>query len=266
MLFDTHSHIYLDQLEDKNEEVVQNFIDAWWEYFTTIWVDIQTSHKAIEIAKRFSPTGISTVWIHPCYVMEQTNSVEENYELLKNLYLENKDYVKAIWEAWYDNFHLSKTEPEKEKKLQEEYFKMQINLAMEFDLPLVIHTRNAKEETLKTLKETWIKKFIIHCFSEDLDFADECMKLSDECMFAFGWVCTYPSAKEVKEASINIPKERIVLETDSPYLAPQKVRGQVNEPQNVKYILDFLAENRKETKEELQKIFFENSINFFNIK
>lgn len=266
MIFDTHSHIYLWELEGKNDKIVQSFIDAWWKYFTTIWVDIETSKKAIEISKKYEWNWIATIWIHPCYVMNQERSVSENYEELKKLYNQNKAFVKGIWEAGYDNFHLSKTETEKEKKLQEEYFKMQIKLAEELNLPLIIHTRNAKEETLKTLKETWFKKFVIHCFSEDLEFAEKCMELSDECIFAFGWIATYPNAKEVRKAALNLPLDKIVLETDSPYLTPQKVRWQINEPKNTKLILDFFVENRIENKQEIEKVFFNNSINFFNLK
>ena len=265
MLFDTHTHIYLWELWKNKQEVVQDFLDNSWKYMINIWVDLKSSLEVCEIAKEFE-CSFATVWIHPCYVMDLPWTPEENIEKLREIYEKNKDIIVWIWEAWLDNYHISETETDKERELQETYFRLQIRLAKELDIPLIIHTRNAPQRTLEILEEEKSVKFLIHCFSENLDFAQKCMKISDECIFAFWWVVTYKKSFDVQNACINLPIEKIVAETDAPYLAPQVFRWKVNKPhyinETIKYIAEIRWDNFEITKEKL----FKNSVKFFKVK
>ena len=263
MFIDTHCHLYLWKLNENKEEIINSFWEKWWKKIINIWVDIESSHKVIDISKEFE-NNVATIWIHPCYVMEQTKTINENIEILKEIYAQNKDLIVWIWEAWLDNYHLWE-DKEKEKALQKEYFKAQIRLSKELNIPIIIHTREAWNETLEILRSEKCDNFIIHCYSEDLDFARQCMDISEKCVFAFWWVLTFPKSDKVKETAKHIPLERIVVETDAPYLAPQSKRWKLNKPENVRDIVEYLAELRWEDYDFVEKKVYENSVNFFNL-
>lgn len=262
MLFDTHTHIFLGELAKDMDACVSEFKENGWKYMVNVWVDIPSSKKVIDISNKYEES-FATVWIHPCYVMDLEWTPEENVAKLKELYLANKDVVIWIWEAGLDNYHISKTEIEKEKSLQEKYFRLQIKLSKELNLPLIIHNREAWEKTLEILKDEKCDSFIIHCFSEDINFARECMSFSDKCVFAFGGVATYPKALEIREAAKLLPIERIVVETDAPYLAPQSYRWKTNKPHYVLEVIKEIATLRWEDYEDVKKMIFENSVSFF---
>jgi len=127
------------------------------------------------------------------------------------------------------------TDEEKKKALQEKYikekkelqklfFKAQIFLAKTYDLPLIIHNRDAKKDVLKVLKEENCKNFIMHCFAEDLDFATACIEFAPDCMISFSGIVTFKNALDIQAAAKNIPLGNIIIETDSPYLTPDPYR------------------------------------------
>lgn len=265
MLFDTHCHLYLWELNEDIDGNIERFKENGGTHLINIWVDIPSSLTSCEITKKHEGV-FATIWIHPCYVLEQEKSPEEVINELKEIYEKYKDVIVWIWEAGLDNFHLSKDKPQKEKKLQNKYFRLQIRLSKELNLPIIIHTRDAWRETLKVLEEEKCDNFIIHCFSEDLDFANKCMEISEKCVFAFWGIVTYPKAESVKEAAKNIPLDRIVVETDAPYLAPQAYRWKLNRPEYVLEVVKFIANLRGEEFEKVQKQVFENSVRFFWVK
>jgi TatD DNase family protein len=110
----------------------------------------------------------------------------------------------------------------------------------------VIHTRNSKNEVFETLQKNNAKKYILHCFSEDLEFAKKNIEYSSECKISFSGIVTYKSALEVQKAASTLPYSRIIVETDSPYLAPQPVRGTQNIPNNTRYTLEKVYELQKQ--------------------
>lgn len=120
----------------------------------------------------------------------------------------------------------------------------QWKLAQKYHLPLIIHTRDAREATLDFMQENNINRCVMHCFSEDLDFARMLLDFSPEIYFSFSGILTYKKSEKIQEAAKNIPLNRILVETDAPFLAPQSVRGQVNEPTYTRYTLEKLAELR----------------------
>lgn len=138
-------------------------------------------------------------------------------------------------------------------------------LAKRYDLPLVIHTRSARDATAEFMIENDINRAVIHCYSEDPAFAQRLMDFSDEIYFAFGGILTYKKSESVQATAQMLPLDRILLETDAPFLSPQAVRGTVNEPANTRYVLEKLIELRTESAEEIERFVYENSLRFYGI-
>jgi TatD DNase family protein len=197
--------------------------------------------------------------------------------------LENREYIVAIGETGFDHHYLDGTEEidgrrqeidwdnisEKAKKQmenQKKWWLAQWELAKRYDLPLVIHTRDARDDTAEFMVEHGIDRAVIHCYSENPAFAQRLMDFSDEIYFAFGGILTYKKSEEVQATAQMLPLDRILLETDAPFLAPQPVRGQVCEPAYTRYTLDKLVELRTESREEIEHVVYENSLRFYGIR
>lgn len=265
MIFDTHTHIYLWDLAEKELEIMENMKSAWVSKITSIWIDIESSIKSSELSKKYENVYAS-VWIHPNDVFLYEWKLEETINKLEEIYLDNKEKIKAIWECWFDFFRTKEEDLEYTKNIQESFFKAQIELAKKYDLALVVHTRRAKDDTLRVLKETNFKKFILHCFSEDLDYAYKALYYSDECMISFSWIVTYPNAQNISRVASVIPLEKILIETDCPYLAPQQKRWKTNSPAYVPFILEKIISLREENPDLIKKQIWENSLKIFWIE
>ena len=128
-------------------------------------------------------------------------------------------------------------------------------------------TESSKDDIYKILTEIWYKNFVFHCYTENLEYAKKLLNFSPNAMISFSWIVTFGNAKEVQNTVKNIPLKNILIETDSPRLTPAPFRWKdENEPAFTKYVLDFISKLRHESKEEIRKQIFENSINFFNVK
>lgn len=267
MIIDTHTHIFMNKKHNETD-IMTKLSDDNIEKILSIWIDIETSIKSIDLAKKYQNTIYATIGIHPSDVSQFDGQLTATINQLENLLINNLPFVKAIWECWFDYHRLNGKEDEYIKNLQKEFFVAQIKLAQKYSLPIVIHTRDAKNDTLETIKETGLKKFVLHCFSEDLDFAYKALYYSEECKISFSWIVTYPNAKNVRQTASVIPLSRILVETDCPFLAPQPVRGSENIPNNTKYNLLKIFELRKEagkneTFEEFENQIYQNSKDFF---
>lgn len=184
-------------------------------------------------------------------------------EELEKLLLENREYVVAIGEIGFDYFHLDTEIQDQQKAVQKILFFAMTEIAIKYNLPIVVHTRDAREDTLRYIKESGVKKAIIHCFSEDYAFAQELIEYSNEIMFSFSGIVTYKKSLAVQEAARLIPLSKILIETDAPFLSPQAVRGSINEPANVRYILEKIQELREEDSQEIEEIIFKNSLRIY---
>lgn len=269
MIIDTHTHIYLNK-KSPHPDIISGLKNDNIDKIISIWIDLETSQTCIDLARNNPKIVYATVGIHPTDVWQYKHDVKGTINQLERLILENMDYVKWIWECWFDFHWIDKENIEAEKQVQEEFFRAQIELAKKYSLPIIIHTRKANEDTLRVLKDMEAKKFVLHCFSEDLDFALKAIYYSEECKISFSWIVTYKSATEVQKTAANIPLDRILVETDCPFLPPQPVRWQENIPNNTKYNLEKVfslrEENGKnETFEQVEKQIYENSIIFFNL-
>lgn len=265
--FDTHCHPYLSKQKCETEILEEIWINKKL-YITNIWVDLETSKHCIDIASSYD-FAFASVWIHPCDIWKYKNLEEAIVELEK--LCKNKKVV-AIWECWLDYYRLpprielGNNTIEEIVKLQKEFFVAQINLAKKLWLAVIIHNREAKNDIFEILKKTNCKNFIMHCFSEDLDFANKCINFAQDCKISFSGILTFNNAKNIQETASKIPLRNITIETDSPYLTPTPFRWQENYPNYVEYIFEKLCSIRPESKEEIRKQLFENSLEIFDIK
>ena len=257
MLYDTHCHPNLAK-NKSSEKIINNFLEENPEGFlNVIWTDLEKSKQVIELTNKFDKVYCS-VWIHPdVYELDLGKTINS----LEKLYLENKNKIVAIWECWLDYYW------EKEKiEEQKLFFKAQIELAKKYNLPVIIHNRESKDDVLEILKETNFKNFIFHCYSENLEYAQKLLDFSPDCKISFSGIVTFKNAKEIQETAKNIPLKNILVETDSPYLTPTPFRWkEENEPIFTKYVLDKIIELREESSEKIKKTIFENSLKIFNI-
>ena len=276
-LFDTHCHPHLNK--EKNEkDVIENFFKNEWKYMIVIWTNPETNSKVIETSNQYNNI-FSSIWIHPCDIYDL--DLEKAITTIENHILKDKNKkIIAIWECWLDYYWLERDEKinnyEKEyrekiisskKKLQEIFFKAQINLAKEYNLPIIIHNRDSKDDVLRILKETNFKNFIFHCYSEDLEYAEKLIDFSPECKISFSGIVTFKNAKEIQETAKNIDIKHILAETDSPYLTPTPFRWkEENEPLYTKYVIEKISDIRWEKLEIIEKEILNNSLKIFNIK
>lgn len=274
MLYDTHCHI--DLAKDKDRiKIIETFKKNNPEGFlNVIWTNIESSRNLIEFAKNYDYIFVS-IWIHPSDINLYINFDYAILEL-ENLYLENKEKIIWIWECWLDYFYINKEVAdskrfscsiEQEKENQRKFFRAQIRLAKKYNLPFIIHNRDSKNDVFEILVEEDYKNFILHCYTENLDYANKLIKFAPNCMISFSWIVTFKNAKEIQETAKNIPLNNILIETDSPYLTPTPLRWkEENEPDFTKYVLKYICELRDEDEEIIIKQIFKNSIKIFWIK
>jgi TatD DNase family protein len=272
-MFDTHCHPHLNKEKNKND-VINTFFRNWWKYMTVIWTNPITNIEVLKISKEYKYV-FSSIWIHPCDIYEL--DLEKTINKLEEQIIQNKEKIVAIWECWLDYYWIYKDEKinkleekyknkiiDSKKNLQKLFFKAQILLAKEHNLPIIIHNRDSKDDVLNILKELNFKNFIFHCYSEDLEYAKKLIKFSPECKISFSWIVTFKNAKNVQEVAKNINIKHILAETDSPYLTPTPLRWkEENEPLYTKYIIEKIEELRWE---KCSETIMKNSINIFWLK
>jgi TatD DNase family protein len=272
MLYDTHCHPYLAEKKSQ-EKILNNFLETW-DFLNCVWIDIESSKKSILLAKK-KEFIFATIWIHPSHSKDYIDQYEKTIIELEQLYLEDKNNIVAIWECWLDYHYLWEKSwnesiilnSEDDKKNQKIFFKAQIELAKKYNLPIIIHNRDSKDDIFEILLETNFKNFVFHCYSENLEYAYKLINFSPECKISFSWILTFKNAKDIQETAKNIPLKNIIIETDSPYLTPTPLRWkEENEPSFTKYILDKIIELRNEDSDTIKKTIFTNSLKIFKIK
>lgn len=161
-----------------------------------------------------------------------------------------KNVIVGFGEIGFDHYHLSKNPEEAhiQKSRQIEWFHAQAKLAQKYNLAVVIHTRNCSETTLEELKKSGLEKFVIHCFSENWDFAEKIFAISPDTKISFTGILTYQKSKSIQEVAQQTPLERIMVETDAPYLIPEKYKNTVSycEPVHSLEVLEKICELRTE--------------------
>lgn len=266
MLFDIHTHSYFPELAARQDEIVANMWENNVRHATQVGCDIETSKQAIKLARKYEPF-YATVGYHPTEgQILSREMIPEIARELEQLLVTHREYIVAIGEIGFDYYHLEAGKEAEQKETQRILFFAMTELARKYNLPVIIHTREAREDTLRYIQESGIRKAIIHCFSEDYTFSEELMEYSDQIYFSFSGIVTYKKSLAIQETARLLPLSKILIETDAPFLSPQAVRGTINEPANVRYILEAIKNLRAEDGAEVEKVIFENSLQVYGIE
>ncbi len=253
MLFDSHAHFDDPQFDGDRETVLKSLKSLGIGYITNIGANIETSKAAVELANTYDFV-YATVGIHPGDAEEMN---EDALKTLRNLAMNNPK-VRAIGEIGLDYHYEGYDEA-----VQENCFRKQIALAKELNLPIVVHDRDSKGNAIKILKEEGVTNGVMHCFSGSGETAKELVKMGF--MVSFTGVLTFKNARRAIEACSAVPLDRLMIETDCPYMAPEPHRGERNFSGYVGYVADKMAEIKGVSREELERITTENALRFYGI-
>ncbi|MCI1591572.1 TatD family hydrolase [Heyndrickxia oleronia] len=254
MLFDTHVHLNDSQYDLDLKEVIQNAQNAGVKKMVVVGFDRPTINRAMELIETYDFLYASIGW-HPVDAIDMT---DEDLIWIEELTKHPK--VVALGEMGLD-YYWDKSP----KEIQKEVFRKQIRLAKKVKLPIVIHNREATQDIVDILKEEDAQEVggIMHCFSGSPEIARECINMNF--YISLGGPVTFKNAKKPKEVALEIPLNRLLIETDCPYLAPHPYRGKRNEPAYVKLVAEQIAEIKGISFEEVAKQTSLNANKLFGI-
>lgn len=256
MLIDSHVHLDDKRFDDDREYLIQNLKDNGVELVINIGADLQTSINSVALAQKYENI-YAVVGVHPHSAKEVTDEV-----LDKIRELAGQEKVVAIGEIGLDYYYDNSP-----RDVQRRQFKAQLDLAKELDLPVVIHSREATQETFDIIKERVEDgglRGVLHAFSGSPEIAREYIKLGF--LISIGGPLTFKNARVVKEVVEQISLEHMIIETDCPYLTPVPYRGKRNEPIFVKYVAKEIAKIKDIDVEEVIKVTNENTKRLFHIE
>lgn len=253
MLIDTHAHLDFDTFDEDREIVIQRAIESGLAAIITIGTDVETSKQAVALAEKYASV-FAAVGIHPT---DCANISDADFDSIRKLAQHEK--VIAIGEVGLDYYHMRT-----DKDVQKEIFTRQVELARELGLPLIIHNRESHEDMYKVLSESHAAEVggVMHSFSGDADFLNKILELDLHVSFT-GNITFKKSASDelVKKA----PLERLLLETDCPFLTPVPLRGKRNEPAYMVHTAQKIADLKEISAEEVGKVTSENAISLFKL-
>ena len=231
MLFDSHCHVDDDRYDEDREELINSLPEKGIDLILEIGADMGSSRRAAKLAERY-PFIYAAVGVHPS---DTRNMTEKDIEELAMLSQNPK--VKAIGEIGLD-YHYEDTH----KPTQQKWFRRQMELAMDLSLPFIIHDRDSHADCLSILREYDVKKTggVMHCFSGSAQMAKEVIGMG--MMISLGGPVTFKNARHAVEVAKEIPLDKILIETDSPYLAPEPLRGKRNSPEHVRFVAEKIAD------------------------
>jgi TatD DNase family protein len=260
MLVDSHCH--LDRLDYTKrhtdlDDVVNKAKSAGIDYMMSVCVTLKDYPAMAALIKDYDQV-FSSCGVHPLYYDEKIAGDQSIDEALLLEYASN-DKVVAIGETGLDFFYAPET-----KEWQIDSFRKQIRIAKQLNKPLIIHTRNARQETLDIMSEEGADQVggVLHCFTESIEMAEEAMKMGF--YISVSGIVTFKNAKELQAVIKEIPLDRLLVETDSPYLAPIPHRGQENEPAFTADVAMFVANLKGVTVEELARVTTDNFFCLFS--
>lgn len=255
MLFDTHVHLNAEQFNDDLQEVIDRAVAEGVTNMVVVGFDEVTIKKAIELSEEYDFIHASVGW-HPVDAIDMT---PEHLDWLKEL--ANHPKVVALGEMGLD-YYWDKSP----KEIQKEVFRKQIRLAREVKLPIIIHNRDATADIVEILKEENAGEVggIMHCYSGSVETALECIDMNF--YISLGGPVTFKNAKKPKEVAESIPLDRLLVETDCPYLTPHPYRGKRNEPAYVKLVAEEIAGLKGLSFEEIAEATTQNAKKLFGIK
>lgn len=256
MLFDSHAHLNDERFDEDREELICSLQEKGVDLVVNPGACIKTSIESIELANKYDFI-YAAVGAHPHDVGELDDTA---IDILRKLATENEKVV-AIGEIgldyYYDNYP---------REVQKEWFKKQIELANELKLPIIIHDRDAHGDTFEIIKNYKSPEIgcVLHCYSGNVELAREYVKMG--CYISLSGTVTFKNNKKTKEVAREIPLDRLLIETDSPYMAPTPHRGKRNDPSLVQFVADTIAIEKGISYETVCEATKENAKRFFGIK
>lgn len=258
--YDTHSHMNLEPISNEVITIVENMRNN--NFITNcVGVDLPSSIQAVKLAKQYPDIIKACVGIHPSDVLQYESVFDKTINELDELVKNNLDCVVGIGEVGYDFY---RNEKDKSLAIQKKFLYSQFEIAKKYNLPIMLHLRDAFNESIDFIKDINYSKVLIHCFSSIWNEAKAYLDLG--CMISIPGIVTFKNAIPLKEAVKNIPIEKMVIETDSPFLTPMPYRGKTNYPTYVNYVAKEIAELKNLDLEYVEKTLLNNALNFFNWK
>lgn len=260
-LFDSHAHYNDEKFDNDRKEIIEQTLKNGVSNFVVAGYNIESSKKALNIVKEYKEL-YSIVGISPNDIedIKEDKDIDTNIlEIEKLIKADDNGKIVAVGEIGLDYYWNKEN-----KELQKIIFKKQIELANKYNLPIVIHTRDAINDTLEIIKNNEVKnRGIFHCSPLNRELVKEALKLGY--YISLSGVVTFKNAKNANEIIEMIPENRILIETDSPYLAPEPVRGTRNNCMNVKYVAEKIGKIKNKTLEEIADITNKNTKTVFKI-
>ena len=253
MLFDTHAHLNDPAFDPDREALMESFADAGVGLVMNAGCSLASSRDIVAMADRY-PWLYASVGSHPDSADEVNEEVLEEYRKLCKL----SDKVKAIGEIGLDYYY-----EDIPRDIQQRAFRMQMALAQELDMPVIVHEREAHNDGMCIVKEFPKVKGVFHCYSGSAEMARQLVNMG--WYIGFTGVLTFKNARKAVETAASIPLDRIVLETDCPFMAPEPFRGKRNHPGYLYRMAERLAEIRGISVEEVHRITTENGKRLYRI-
>jgi TatD DNase family protein len=249
MIIDTHTHLDNEKFLEDVDDVIKRAKEAGVEKFIIPAADPKDLPRAVELAQKYDDIYFG-VGFHPV-------DIDKYDEKLITCFINHPKCV-AVGEIGLD-YHWVKEKEQQEK--QKEYFKKQIELALKHNKPVIVHVREATNDTYDIIKEYPEIKGVFHCYNA----AHQLLDFKDRFYYGIGGVITFKNARKLVEVFPKIPKERVIIETDAPYLTPHPFRGKRNEPMYTIYVRDKIAQLWGVSPEEVEEITTQNAKRLFNI-
>lgn len=252
MYFESHAHYDDPRFDADRKELLPALNADGVDYIVNIGACVESSERSVALAREYAFV-YAAVGTHP---HDASGMTEAGLNRLRELCACEK--VVAVGEIGLD-YHYDNSP----RELQRHWFEKQLALAEAMGLPVVIHSREATEDTLAILRASGVRRGVLHCFSGSMETALEYARMGFH--IGVGGVVTFPNAKNLARAVAALPAERILLETDCPYLSPAPKRGERNDSRNLKYICEKIAQIRQTSHEEIAELTSRNAMSFFGI-
>lgn len=257
--FEQHAHYNDEKFDEDREEVINDVYNFGVTKVVNAGYSVESSKQAVELAKKYNFI-YATCGVSPNDIPESKETVNLQLEQIKEI-AKSSEKVVAIGEIGLDYYWNKEN-----KELQKYAFVEQIKLANKMDLPIVIHTREAVDDTLNILRNVVkvVKPGVFHCCPLNRELVKQGLELGF--YISLAGVVTFKNSKNANEIIEMIPNERLLIETDSPYLSPEPNRGKRNDSRNLIYIAEKIANVKNISVEEVKKITFENTEKLYNLK
>lgn len=269
MLVDTHAHLYWDSYKEDLDQVLKRCLQSEVGLIINIGTDLESSKQAVKQSQEIkAPKVYATIGFHPHEgnILDNQEKIKQAILDLEDLYINNKDRVVGIGECgldyhFQDEFNRSLLSTDELKKIQLYLYKAQVNLTKKLNLPLIIHCREAWGEIF--IPELTGTTGVFHNFSGSRENAWEAIELGF--YLSFSCVVTYPKNQYLRDLIKDLPLQKIVTETDCPFLPPQKTRGERNESANIFEVIKIISAVKKQDLEKVSGAIFQNSQKLFNL-